>query len=270
MKRIYLDMKECSMEPGSITVAGDTFHYISRVLRMKEGDLFSGFDGTGREYEIEVSLMGKKSMTGRVISSRVTAERELPFSLAVYQSVPRGNKMDFIIGEMSQLGVSTVIPVESVRVSVSVPDGRYRAKTERWKRIAAAASSVSGRQMVTGIGQPVRFVKALEHEADLSIIFWEGSKVMLRDALRGADVRRNMSVRIFIGPEGGFSCEEVEMASARNVIPASLGPRILKVETAAVLGAAFTVYELENMLSGNPASDEGAGEREEDACHNDD
>jgi len=247
MKRIYLDTKDCSINDESIHIAGDTCHYLLNVLRMRQGDVFLGFDGMGKEYEIKVCRCEKKSITGTITSLIQTAKTELSFKMTVFQSIPKGNKMDFIVREISQLGVKRIVPVISSRVIGSFSEEKTVYKIERWEKIAVASSSVAGRVLVTEIGKPVSFKTALESPTDISILFWEGATELLRKVVKKYTCINFVSVKIFIGAEGGFSDGEVEMASHYNTEIASLGNRILKVETASVIATALTIYELENL-----------------------
>ncbi|HNS33060.1 MAG TPA: RsmE family RNA methyltransferase [bacterium] len=246
IKRIYLDKQDFNMDSGNISFKGDTCHYISKVLRMRKGDVFYGFDGSGKEYKIEICGCGKRMAEGTIIDSKQVSGTELPFELTLFQSIPKGNKMDSIIGDISQLGVQRIVPVFSRRVIGLFSEGKAASKIERWKKISAASSSVSGRQMITEIGDSTTFSEALEFKTDISLLFWEEKAENLRKAIRKPAGKEFMSVKIFVGPEGGYTEEEVEKARSCNVSIASLGKRILKVETASVIAAALTIYELEN------------------------
>jgi len=246
VKRIYLDIKDCRFDNGLIFITGDTFHYLARVLRMGRGDVFSGFDGTGKEYLVELGNCEKKHITGTITSSHEISQGELPFGVNVFQSLPRGNKMDFIVRELSQLGVKKIVPVVSRRVIGPLSKEKVRARGQRWKKIAAASSGVSGRQFITEVENCRSFTEAFSAGADFSILFWEGERKFLRDILKSCPAKESLSVNIFIGPEGGFEDEEVEYARCHGSAIASLGSRILKVETASVVASALTIYELEN------------------------
>lgn len=247
IKRIYLDRTDCSFCGNVVNIRGDTLHYLSRVLRMREGNVFSGFDGTGREYEIEIESCEKNLISGRIKKLAIITDMEVPFDVTVFQSIPKGNKMDFIIKEISQLGIKKIVPVISRRVAGPVNSGKIHAKIERWKKISAASSSVSGRALVLEVSDKILFLKeALAIQADTSILFWEEAAQSLREITEKISVKKGMSVNIFVGPEGGFEHEEVKLARSCKVSIASLGKRILKVETASIIAAALTLYELEN------------------------
>ncbi|MCK9266058.1 16S rRNA (uracil(1498)-N(3))-methyltransferase [bacterium] len=249
MRRIYIDKKDCFKKDNSISITGDTHHYLHNVLRIKPNMFFIGFDGTGDEFEIQILSCEKRNVSGIIKKLIATQNRETPFEVTLFQSIPKGSKMDFIIKEASQLGLKKIVPIISQRVvgfdSKEIPV----KKIERWKKIAIASSSVSQRRFVTDIDTPTFFKDALTKDMDISILFWEDSKVLLREVLNESVKKTFFSVGIFVGPEGGFSVEETDMALRTGVKIASLGKRILRVETASIVATAITVYELENNIS---------------------
>jgi len=247
MKRIYLDGNDCDISQKKIRVRGDTFHYIRKVLRMKCGDVFSGFDGTGFEYTVRICAWEEDFLEGTILESKNVADTETPFNLQLFQSIPKGGKMDFIIRETSQLGVKKIVPVISRRVIGSLTTERSSRKTERWRRIAAEASKVAGRKCITEISEVMKFEDAVGMKSDLSIFFWERAVTPLRRTIQNISLPgTDALIRIFVGPEGGYTEEEALLAHHCGAVQASIGRRILKVETASVIASALTIYELES------------------------
>lgn len=247
MKRIYLDRKDCNISRKKIYIRSDTFHYLKKVLRMKEGDVFTGFDGTGLEYIIQVSSIKNILFEGVILKTTKKINTETTFDLYLFQSIPKGYKMDFIIRETSQLGVKKIIPVISNRVIGTTTQERTFRKIERWRRIAADSSRVSGREYTTEIGEIMRLEDAVKTDSNLSIFFWEQSTTPLRQIIQGTSLpKTGARIIIFIGPEGGYTEEEALLAKNCGAVPVSIGKRILRVETASVIATALTIYELEN------------------------
>ena len=247
MKRIYLDRSDCGIEKGVISVRGDTFHYLANLLRMKEGDIFSGFDGTGFEHSIKIFSVGKEHIEASILESKKIFDAELPFILHLFQSIPKRGKMDSIVRDVAQLGAKKITPLLSERVIGSLNPERMTGKKERWEKIAAESSRIAGRQVVTGITDFLRFEDAVRIRADISMIFWEKAIIPLREIMRNLPgLNTDAYVKIFVGPEGGFTDEEISMAEGHGAVPVSMGKRILKVETASVIAAALTIYELED------------------------
>jgi 16S rRNA (uracil1498-N3)-methyltransferase len=248
MKRVYLDRSDCNIFEQKIHIEGGTFHYLRKVLRMKTGDVFSGFDGTGTEYTIQIGAAEDVSFEGELLESKKRFDIETPFNLHLFQSIPKSGKMDSIIRDVSQLGVKKIVPVISKRVIGNFPAERISRKTERWRKIASESSRISGRELVTEISEVMRFEDAVKTPSDVSIIFWEGSTTFLKQIIQKLPaIKTNALVKIFVGPEGGYTEEEVSLAERCGAMTASIGKRILKVETASVIAAALTIYELENL-----------------------
>jgi len=249
MRRIYIGI-DCIKIKDSVLIKNETLHYLKNVLRFKEGDRFIGFDGSGKEYEIEILKIEKNEIMGKIVEEKEVFNPELPFDLRLFQCIPKGEKFDFIIREVTQLGVKKIIPVISKRTVVKIPEEKKANKVKRWKKIAEEASKISGRIFVPEIENPVKFEKCLDEEKDFGVIFWEGEREFtIKDfikKIKGKEIK-GKKINIFIGPEGGFDEEEIELAKKNNFFTLSLGKRILKVETASVVSIAILTYELENL-----------------------
>ena len=248
MRRIYLAPADCERDHSRIYIKGSLLHYLLNVLRMKEGDAFIGFDGSGYEYKISIKKVDRRTMEGEVLRIEKVVEIEPPFNLHLFQSIPKGSKMDKIISEVAQLGVKKVYPVISRRVIVNLTSDRTLYKKERWQRISAEASKVAGREIIMGIEQPIKFDEAIKIQADIKILFWEKATTSLRDITRNfPGIKKGANIHIFIGPEGGYGDEEISLAEQYGAVNVSMGKRILKVETASVIAVALTIYEIENI-----------------------
>jgi len=247
MRRIYLDPVDCERDHSGIYIKGSSFHYLSNVLRMKEGDIFIGFDGSGYEYKIEITSRDKRFFKGEILNAEKVVNREVLFDIVLFQSIPKGSKMDKIISEIAQLGVKKVFPVISNRVVPHLDKESIQHKKGRWKRLAAEASKIAGTDTVIDIGEPIGFEEAVKLPADAKIIFWEKAITSLKDVIKPFhELKKGADIHIFIGPEGGYGDEEIALAEEYGVVNASIGKRILKVETASVIAVALTIYELEN------------------------
>ena len=164
--------------------------------------------------------------------------------VTLYQSLTKGDKMDMIVQKAVELGVHRIVPVVTSRC-VSRPDEKsLRKKTERWQKIATGAAQQSCRGIVPEVSETMSFAQAVQEasENDLSLIFYEGGGESL-SALINKDIK---SVAVFVGCEGGFDISEVELAKEAGVIPATLGKRILRAETAPLAGISAIMC-----LSGN-------------------
>ena len=244
--RIYFPQK---MQDGDRVKSGsENLRYIKTVLRLKRGDTLILFDGMGSEYEAIV-----RDFTTQDIILEITKKKETQVDhsirITLAQALPKGNKMDFIIRKASELGVSRIIPFISSR-SIPRPSGdRIRLKTSRWKKIAIEASRKCGRGNIPEITDIVTCNEVLQWPEDkfLKIIFWEEeSNTGIKEILRDKKYEGTTDFFIIVGPEGGFSREEVEMASRAGFLSASLGGLVLMVETAVLVILSILQYEKGN------------------------
>ena len=247
MRRIYLDRFE--IKNGKIFIFGSAVHYVGTVLRKRKGDSFCCFDGRGTEYVVCVSEIGKQCLEGVIVNSQFyslatpnsysRSEPDKKFILC--QSIPKGAKMDGIIKAVSQLGVCRIVPVFSERCVVRHGAGISKQKTIRWKKISEDGAKVSGRTIVPEISPSMSFCSALEIESDCTIVFWEEERTPLEQICLNVNSMR--TVKIFIGPEGGYSEKEITLAVEHGAHSSSLGPRILRTETAAIVAITLVLHE---------------------------
>lgn len=249
MRRIYLNQNECLIENEKIIIEGETYHYLKNVLRAKEGYSFSGFDGSGKEYIVEISKVGKNFLEAVILKKMGRYDVETPFDLYLFQSIPKSKKIEKIIEGTVQLGIKGIYPVISKRTVVNIPEDKVENKIKRWKKISEEASKVSGRIVIPEVFPVIKFEEAIKIKKDIGFIFWEGERKILRDVI-GEKINfspMNKRIHIFIGPEGGFDEEEIILAKNNNFFISSLGKRILKVEIASIVATALTIYEIEKI-----------------------
>lgn len=210
---------------------------MATVLRLQPKDRVTMIDGSGAEYVVELDRVSADGVSGRIVDR--TEGSPPPLRLTLVQGVPKGTKMDTIIRMGTELGIAEFVPARTAR-SVAAASGRV----QRWRRIAAEAAKQSRRVDVPVVRDPMPFAKAvtLASSAALSIILWEGEQGQtLAQAVGDRPVPDRVAV--FVGPEGGLEAGEVAEAVAARAIPASLGPLILRTETAGVAAAAMLFYE---------------------------
>lgn len=243
-------------EEGKAELTEDYLRYVTQVLRLKEGDPVVLFDGRGYEYETRIDSLGPE----RVILDIVTRERvpipEREITLA--QSLPKGAKMDFIVQKSTELGVSRIIPFTSARSIPRIKENKGDTKVLRWRRIAVEASRQCRRTTVPEVGEIMSFNDMLACPAPgaRGIIFWEGERKRgIKEILRDNATEATADFFLIVGPEGGFSDEEVLKAKDRGFITASLGRQILRTETAPLAILSVIRYEQGEF---SPPSQEGA------------
>lgn len=236
MRRFYA--RPGAVEGDRVILRDREAHHLAVVLRMHAGDQVVVVGEAGREHVVELTAVGPMEVLGRVVQTRSGAMPTVELTLV--QAVPKGPRMDDVIRMGTELGIHRFIPVHSRR---AVAEGRGR--TTRWRRIAVAASKQSRRGHVPVVDDPVLLADALAEVAasDLLLILWEGERTRtIGQVLKEAVAPHR--VALVVGPEGGFEPAEVEQARSRGAHPVTLGPLVLRTETAGVVAAAMVLYEL--------------------------
>lgn len=215
-----------------------------RAFRLKRGDEFQVVDTRGTRYLVRLDRLEGKEAEAEIVRE-ITGRRGSPLEILLAQGIPKGKKMDLILQKATELGVTRVIPVITERTIVMLSERDAVAKRGRWQKIVKEAAQQANRWDIPEISVPVLyadFFDLLEHQ-DISIILWEEEERQgLKDLLRGlSDIKK---VAILIGPEGGFSKDEVELAKVRGFIPLSLGNRILRTETTGIAIISIIQYAI--------------------------
>ena len=221
-------------------VRGTEFRHLQRVLRLREGDRLTLFDDTGREHAGVVLSLSPRVAHVRITASHTPA-RESPLAMTLYQGVAKGRKLDLVVEKATELGVHAIVPVRSARV---IGHDTSPAKVERWRRIAKSAAQQSGRVRIPDVAEVHDWDALLGTFGAYDRVFlpWELAEPRpLREVFERA-LPAASSVLVIIGPEGGFAAGEVERASAAGALPISLGRRILRTETAALVVLSAILY----------------------------
>ena len=256
MIRIFLSPEKLFSK--NIIITGEQARHLSLVMRVKPDDSLIIFDGLGNKYTCKILQSRKKEVIAEQIKKE-TCSVESPLLITLARGLPKGDKMDFIVQKSTELGVRKIIPLVTERSQI-----RHTGKTDRWRKIATSASQQSGRERTPEIEEPVDFKEFLdrktlqtplcppsvrwelergESNSHKGIIFSEEEKEKnLKQILSG--FKNIQGITLLIGPEGGFSQNEAASAAEKGFIEASLGPRILRTETAAITGISIIQYEL--------------------------
>jgi 16S rRNA (uracil1498-N3)-methyltransferase len=234
LTRVYVD--EPLSVGRTISVQGSAANHIMRVLRAREGDALTMFDGRGGEYGARIIGFRKDAVTVDVQEHR-EVERESSLELTLAQGISRGERMDWVMQKATELGVTRIVPVVTERTVVKLDDRQAERKLDHWRAIVVAACEQSGRNRVPEVLAPVPFYEAL------GIVDSSITRILLSPAgaQRARDLANPRRIAMLIGPEGGLSENEQEAAVAAGFLQVSLGPRILRTETAAI--AALTALQ---------------------------
>jgi 16S rRNA (uracil1498-N3)-methyltransferase len=241
MRRFFIE--ESKITGPIIAITGSDAAHIKKVLRMKPGDMIELFDGRGFEYEarIENLLAGSIEVS---ITKRFLSASESPVQIIVAQALLKDKKMDTLARQLTEIGVARLIPFTSIR-SVPIPDQKkLSARRKRWEKIAIEALKQCRRGHVTEMGETITFndVIKIDDGCDLKIVFWENESKPVSDAVQQLHDRHYRKILSVLGPEGGFSEKEIEDARAFGFVTASLGPRILRAETATIAACTILQY----------------------------
>ena len=234
-----------SLENKTICELGpDNLKYLKQVMRLKHGDKINIFDGFGREFEAVIKCFSTKTVfieLGKIIP---TADKKIRITLA--QAIPKARKMDTIVKSAAELGADVIIPFDAARSVGRIAGEKSSLKVARWQKIAGEAARCCHSSHIAKVSKISSFADMLSSASDdsLRLIFWEEeSQKTIKDILTDKAFATTKDFFVVIGPEGGFSKDEVTMAKEAGFISVSLGRQILKVETAAAAIISILQYE---------------------------
>jgi len=225
----------------TIHITGDQARYLVTVLRCRVGDPLSLFDGKGTSYRARIAGITRRDVVAEVLDA-FRDDAESPLDLTLVQGLLRGEKMDFVIQKTTELGISQIVPAITERSQI-----RETRKIARWRKIAEEAAEQCGRSIVPVIHDVIPYQDIFPSLPGASwpnkttgLIFWEAGGAALPTRGRGRQVPPALTIAV--GPEGGFTGEEIARAEAGGFSVVSLGKRILRAETAAIAATALVQF----------------------------
>lgn len=240
MPRFFIDYVP---EETAVLTGADGKH-IAKSLRMHPGENLILCDSIGTDYHCEIDRIDGETVTVRILNFCRSVNEPSVYA-TLYQAFPKADKMDTVVQKAVELGVSRIVPVTTARC-ISRPDTKAaRKKGERWQKIAEEAAKQSGRGVIPQVAAPMEFQGAVLEAAQegITLFFYEGGGESIASLVQPQD----RSVSIFIGPEGGFTEEEVAFAKENGARVTTLGPRILRTETAPIAALAAIMLASGNM-----------------------
>jgi 16S rRNA (uracil1498-N3)-methyltransferase len=238
MHRFFISKE--SFAGKSVSIIGEIAHQIIRVLRLKPGDHILVLDNTGCEYETVIESFTHDAVQGKIIKKDL-GKGEPKISLTLYQALLKTDKFEFVLQKGVELGVANFVPFVSERCVVRKP---VESKLERWHNIIREAAEQSRRTCLPVVHRVVSLKEACKQTMRPALIFWEGEKSMsLAVILKSAPFHKASALSVFVGPEGGFTPTEIELARQHGIIPVGLGNRILRAETAGLAAISIIMYE---------------------------
>lgn len=230
-----------------IRIEGSDVNHIRNVLRMNPREQITVSSGEDvREYRCEIAQLEEDCVTARIMWVEESGA-ELPSRICLFQGLPKGDKMELIIQKAVELGVSEIVPMATKRTIVKLDQKKEEAKRKRWNAISESAAKQSKRQIVPEVGPVMTFSEAVKYAGtyDVKMIPYELAEGMEKTRGIISSLTPGQSIAVFIGPEGGFDEQEVELARAAGTVPVTLGRRILRTETAGMTVLSILMYQLE-------------------------
>jgi 16S rRNA (uracil1498-N3)-methyltransferase len=240
MRRFFI--RKSALIDGVALVEGELFRHMIKVLRCKVGDRMTLVDGEGAAHDgVLTSVEGERASV-RIESTADPSAAGATLRITLIQGIPKGDRMELILQKGSELGANSFVPLLSSRVIPRLSGDKALERVCRWERIAAEAARQSRRNEIPRVGAIVSLAEALAAAGEeVKLLLWEEeSQRGLREVLEA--IPRPASVALLVGPEGGFSREEAEEAMGAGFIPVTLGPRILRTETAGLAVLAILQY----------------------------
>ena len=249
MDRFFVEKKNVNLENNTCIIEGEDVKHISKVLRCRVGEELEICDNDNNEYICEITSIDKSEVQLNIID-KVDIKRESDLKIKVYQGLPKGPKMEMILQKLTEVGVDEIILVQTKRTVVKVEDKKEDKKIERWERIIYEAAKQSKRGKIPKLRGVLSFKEALADmkENDFNIAPYENERTKsIKQAIKGVDIK---NIGVFVGPEGGFEDTEIKAIEEIGGQSVSLGPRILRTETASLVASSIVLYELSD-LGGN-------------------
>lgn len=245
MYQFFVDSSQ--IQDKRIIITGSDVNHIKNVLRLQPGEEIAVKNGVDdREYRCGIEEFTQDSV---ICTLRFIREEgvELPSKIYLFQGLPKADKMELIIQKSVELGVFEVIPLAVKRCVVKLDEKKAAAKVKRWQGIAEAAAKQCRRGIIPTVSEPMSMREAVAYarQMDVRLIPYElaGDMAHTKEIIEA--IRPGQSVAVFIGPEGGFEQSEVEEALAADIMPVTLGKRILRTETAGLAVLSWLLYHLE-------------------------
>lgn len=232
-------------DTDSLVIGGADAHHLLHVLRAEVGRQLTVVDDDGQAALMDIVSCGAGSLTLRM-AERIQTDTESPLDLTLVQCLLKGEKMDWVVQKAVELGVNRILPLAAANCVARYDAGKARQKQARWQKIADEAAKQCGRSRLTEVAPPTDWRSFLAGRPfpgegrELYFCYENEQRQTLKDCLRQSGAKR---LAVLIGPEGGFTPAEAEAVEAKGGRSVTLGPRILRAETAALAALSVLQYE---------------------------
>lgn len=236
-----------AVTPPTIRMTGDLLHHLRDSLRLHPGTLLTLNDGCGTRYHVEVTHVTAQAIDSRIIDQHTESGRKTS-PIVLGQALIKGDKMDWVIQKATELGVDTIVPLHSAHSVIKLNPERLAHQRSRWERIARDAAQQSERWTIPTIADPLDLAQICRQYADTPL------KAILMERSTGPSLAtiplpedHQHPIILLVGPEGGWAQEEQRVALEQGFLPLSLGPRILRAETAAIAALSILQSRLDEL-----------------------
>ena len=239
---------ESNFNGDSFIIEGSDYNHVKNVLRMRIGEKFL-VSCNGVNNLCRLKCYTETSVVAEIVEKNYM-DTSLPITIHLFQGLPKSDKMELIIQKAVELGVSEITPVEMSRCIVKLDSKKESSKITRWQTIAESAAKQSKCSSIAKVNPVISFNTAIKHAKDLDLLIvpYESQNGMQSTLDALSKIQENMKVGILIGPEGGFSPEEIAKAKDNGASIVSLGKRILRTETAAITAVSMLMLYAETKL----------------------
>lgn len=278
MHHFFVSRSDIDTDTREVRLSGDNYNHLKNVLRVRIGEKILISDGEGTDYECDVVEIHdedwvKETLAGSGKRANVSGEsfceepevilhinfvekiHELPAEIYLFQGLPKQDKMELIVQKAVELGAHAIVPLDSKNTVIKLDDKRAQKKIDRWQAISEAAAKQSKRSIIPEVLPIMKWKDAMEYvkDFDLKLIPYENAKSIKHTMEELQKLPDHGKIAVFIGPEGGFSDEEIEDALNHSIEPITLGKRILRTETAAITSLSVLMLMLEAKVGGTPS-----------------
>lgn len=240
------------VENDVVEISGDDFNHISNSLRLKKDDKIIISIGDEYDYIVKLSNFKDDSVLGQIIKKKPN-QTEPSINIDLAQAIPKNRNIEFVIQKGTEIGINNIIPLETERTIVKLSKSKEKRRIERWQSIAEESSKQSQRGKIPEIKKLVSFDNKEKAEELLNkydrvlVLYAGGAKKNIKNTISRYNKNEVKDILLFVGPEGGFTKQEVEMleslGSSTKIETISLGPRILRTETAGLVALSAILYE---------------------------
>jgi len=240
-------LKEENIKNNHLKISGKDFKHISKSLRLETGDKIIVCTGDGYDLIVELENFTSDYVRGEIIKKEKN-QNEAFHNITIAQAIPKKRNMELIVKKTTEIGVKKIIPLNTKRTVVKLKGNKKKKRISRWQRIAEEAAKQSQRGIIPKIKDlfSIKELKKIENDYDLIIVLWASEKNSpIKKLLENLNSNANMDILLIIGPEGGFNNNEIDfLKNELNAKSVTLGPRILRTETAPIVGISILLYEL--------------------------